>query len=133
MARWPHEDEWEYAYRGGRGNERAFYWGDTLNGDKANHDGKHPYGTEPKGEYLERTTAVGSYEDKSKHPWGLCDMSGIVYEWCDNLYTSEHLSRAVRGGSWLNFGRSCRGAFCYRYVPSNALDFLGFRLLLSLD
>src|SRR5206468_519820 len=30
--RLPHEDEWEYACRGGKGNGRAFCWGDELNG-----------------------------------------------------------------------------------------------------
>ncbi len=42
--RLPHEDQWEYACRGGKGNKQPFYWGDALNGDKANCDGELSYG-----------------------------------------------------------------------------------------
>jgi formylglycine-generating enzyme required for sulfatase activity len=76
----PHEDEWEYACRGGLGNGRAFHWGDQLNGDKANCDGNYPYGTTTNGEYKQKTTPVGSYERVAPHPWGLCDMHGNVWE-----------------------------------------------------
>src|SRR5262249_53542661 len=50
----PHEDEWEYACRGGKGNKQAFYFGDRLNGDLANCNGNFPYGTDRKGDYKER-------------------------------------------------------------------------------
>ncbi|MBM3981984.1 MAG: hypothetical protein FJ304_17260 [Planctomycetes bacterium] len=49
----PHEDQWEYACRGGRGNARPFYWGDKFNGTQANIDGNSPYGTPDKGTYLD--------------------------------------------------------------------------------
>src|SRR5215203_1527918 len=52
--RLPHEDEWEYACRGGRGNKQAFFWGDALNGTEANCDGNYPYGT-TKRPHLQRT------------------------------------------------------------------------------
>jgi len=45
----PHEDEWEYACRGGKGNRQPFYFGDRLNGYLSNCDGNNPYGTETKG------------------------------------------------------------------------------------
>ncbi len=47
--RLPHEDEWEYACRGGRSNEQPFYWGDKLNGTEANCIGIAPYGTAEEG------------------------------------------------------------------------------------
>ena len=122
----PSEVQWEWAARGGRGNGRAFYWGDELNGDKANSNGEFPYGTPTKGSYLERTTKVGSYETKAAHPWGLCDMHGNVYEWCEDYYgayaklpggknpaqTVEQLGdlRVLRGGSWFNYSSYCRSA-----------------------
>ena len=93
----PHEDQWEYACRGGKGNKTAFYWGDTLNGDKANCNSRFPYGTDTKGAYLMRTSAVGSYAKSAPHAWGLSDMSGNVCEWCDNVYNGGSL-RAPRGG-----------------------------------
>ena len=129
----PHEDAWEYAYRGGKGNKQAFYWGDTLNGDKANCNGNYPYGTATTGAYLQRTTIVGSYETKAPHPWKLCDMSGNVYQWCDNLYSSEHNFRIVRGGAWFDISRNCRGANRVRHVPGNRNDYSGFRVCLRLD
>jgi formylglycine-generating enzyme required for sulfatase activity len=76
----PHEDAWEFACRGGLGNESAYYWGNKLNGTQANCDGNHPYGTTTTGAYLEGPTAVGEYAEKFPHPWGLCDMHGNVWE-----------------------------------------------------
>src|SRR5262249_54475796 len=48
----PHEDQWEYACRGGKGNKQPFYFGDQLNGKQANCDGNAPYGTATKGPFL---------------------------------------------------------------------------------
>jgi formylglycine-generating enzyme required for sulfatase activity len=126
----PHEDEWEYACRGGKGNGRAFYWGDDLNGDKANCDGNYPYGGAAKGTYLKRPTTVGSYQKEAPHPWGLCDMHGNVWEWCENLYSSGGSFRVFRGGSWLSDARGCRSAFRDRDSPVYRFNFLGFRLAL---
>ncbi|WP_020473421.1 formylglycine-generating enzyme family protein [Zavarzinella formosa] len=126
----PHEDEWEYACRGGKGNKQAFYWGDVLNGDKANQDGTLPYGTTTKGEYLKKTTEVGSYEKAAPHPWGLCDMSGNVFEWCENLHGIGSSFRVSRGGSWVYDAEFCRSAFRLRDDPTIRLNDLGFRLAL---
>jgi len=114
----PREDEWEYACRGGKGNSQPFYWGDELNGDKANCDGTIPYGTTTKGPCLQRTTEVGSYAKAAPHPWGLCDMSGNVYQWCDNWFDSEQKLRAARGGSWNSNSGNCRAARSSREWPN---------------
>ena len=104
----PHDDEWEYACRGGKGNQQPFYWGDESNGEQANNYGQKPYGTERKGPFKDATTPVGSYEKQAPHPWGLCDMLGNVAEWCDN---AESLGfRMVRGGGWRHPGAFCRSA-----------------------
>ncbi len=129
----PHEDEWEYAYRGGKGNGRAFYWGDTLNGTEANCNGNYPYGGAAKGSYLERTAEVGSYESKSPHPWGLCDVAGNLWEWCDNNFLKSSDNRVVRGGSWSYVTGDCRAAYRYGLTPDNRYDCYGFRVCFRLD
>jgi formylglycine-generating enzyme required for sulfatase activity len=95
--RLPTEAEWEYAARGMTTEEYLklesegkptppFYWGGELNGTQANCNGSNPYGTaatDPP-RYLGKTSPVGNYADKApeKHPWGLCDVHGNVWEWC---------------------------------------------------
>lgn len=125
----PHEDEWEYACRGGKGNRRPFYWGNVLKGDKANHCGQYPYGTVEKGEYLDRPTPVGSYERKAPHPWGLCDMSGNVYEWCDDGHAGDPSDRAMRGGSFYVRAEGCRSASRNGFNSSCVHWVIGFRLI----
>lgn len=127
----PHEDQWEYAYRCGKGNKQAFYWGDVLNGDKANTDGNSPHGTETKGAYLERTSAVGSYARSAPHAWGLSDMSGNVREWCNNLHSSEQESRVLRGGSWYGRAAGCRAADRSWLGPAQRYSRVGFRVCLD--
>ncbi|HEV3439609.1 MAG TPA: formylglycine-generating enzyme family protein [Gemmata sp.] len=129
----PHEDQWEYACRGGRGNKQVYYWGDELNGSQANCYGDSPFGAATKGQNLERTCAVeftngGKYE---KHPWGLMHMIGNIWQWCDNKY--EQTDKCVlRGGSWYIYARSCRSAYRFRSVP-NSRGYHGFRVCLSLE
>jgi formylglycine-generating enzyme required for sulfatase activity len=123
----PHEDEWEYACRGGEGNERPFHFGDRLNGDRANCHGNYPYGTDAKGECKQRTTKVGEYEAKARHPWGLCDMHGNVWQWCDNLYEKDKDGRVLRGGSWGSSAWSCRAAHRLRFAPGPRHNGCGFR------
>ncbi len=135
----PHEDQWEYACRGGKGNKQAFYFGDMLNGKQANCVGNEPFGTATKGPYLSRTERVGSYETEAPHPWGLCDMSGNVQQWCSNRYYSkrdreyEFLPdlRVVRGGSWISKPENCRSAYRVNHLQDSRYYDLGFRLVVS--
>jgi formylglycine-generating enzyme required for sulfatase activity len=129
----PYEDEWEYACRGGKGNKQAFYFGNQLNGDKANCGGNFPYGTETKGTYKQRTTAVGEYEGVAPHPWGLCDMHGNVWQWCENKYSEDKDSRALRGGSWHYSASYCRAAGRSGLVPGIRGNDGGFRPCFRLD
>jgi sulfatase modifying factor 1 len=129
----PHEDQWEYACRGGKGNGSPFYWGDKLNGLEANCDGSYPYGTSDIGPYRERTTEVGSYKDKAPHPWGLCDMAGNVAQWCENSYDDVGSNRVVRGGCWSNFAGRCRSANRGKRSPMEGYYDVGFRVVLVLD
>ncbi len=129
-VRLPHENQWEYACLGGKGNKQPFYWGNELNGDKANCAGTVPHGTDKKGTYLKKTTEVGSYEKVAPHPWNLCDMSGNVWEWCDNLYTKEGSYRVIRGGCCFSYPWSCRSSCRNGFDTPARNRCMGFRLII---
>ena len=133
--RLPHENEWEYACRGGFQNSRVFYWENEAAGTKANYAGSVPFRATMKEDYLRKTAEVGSYETKIRHPWGLCDMHGNVHEWCENLYSEARSERVVRGGSWSSPSYLCRSAFRNGEPPifgGNPVG-LGFRVCLDSD
>jgi formylglycine-generating enzyme required for sulfatase activity len=139
----PTEAEWEYACRAG--TQTPFHFGSPLNGKEANCDGIYPYGTGQKGPSLQRTCKVGSY---SENAFGLCDMHGNVWEWCQDRYDSKYYgsgsnkdpqgpdggdSRVLRGGSWGNGARDCRAAYRFRVGPAYRSNDVGFRVRLRLD
>jgi serine/threonine protein kinase len=128
----PHEDQWEYACRGGLGNEQPFFWGTELNGTQANINGNYPYGTATKGAYLQRPCPV-EFSNRGKypaHPWGLMHMIGNVWEWCENTYEPTH-ARVLRGGSWEDAGHNCRAAFRNLNLSSRRYQSFGCRLILA--
>ena len=123
----PDEDQWEYACRGGLGKQQ-FYWGNELNGDKANCNGRFPAAM-AEGTYLGRTTLVGSYESKAPHPWGLCDMSGNVWQWCNNVYAAGSTKHALRGGGYFTPATSCVSVRRSSAEPTHSCSDTGFRLV----
>jgi formylglycine-generating enzyme required for sulfatase activity len=125
----PHEDEWEYACRGGKGNDRPFYWGAALNGMQANCNGNHPHGTTERGKNARRPTIVGTYATTCPHPWGLCDMHGNVWEWCDNSDDRSPGSRVIRGGAWSCGAHSCHAASRGRHAATYSTRDCGLRVL----
>lgn len=129
--RLPHEDEWEYACRGGKGYQQAYYFGDKATSKQFNFDGGYPYNTKEKGPYLKQTTQVGSYAKVAPHPWGLCDMHGNVQEWCANLYTFSDKKRCLRGGSWNHPARTGRSAHRHGDHATYKSPTIGFRLCLD--
>ncbi|OWK38115.1 serine/threonine kinase [Fimbriiglobus ruber] len=129
----PHEDEWEYACRGGKGNQEPFSFGGVLNGKQANCRGDLPYGTETKGPNLSKTSMAGSYEKAYPHPWGLYDMHGNVAEWCDSKRKHDKGNSVVRGGSWVNPGYNCRSASRYEEAPDKRGHNIGFRVAFRPD
>ena len=119
--RLPTEAEWEYACRGG--TTTPFYCGETISTDLANYNGNYIYGQAQKGEYREKTTEVGKFP---ANPFGLYDMSGNVWEWCEDGWHENYINAPtdgsawtslsteymlLRGGSWSNVARYCRAAF----------------------
>jgi formylglycine-generating enzyme required for sulfatase activity len=130
----PHEDQWEYACRGGKGNKQPFYWGDELNATQANCDENQPYGTQAKGLSLGRTCAVDFMNGGKfpKHPWGLCHMSGNVFQWCENWYEPTK-RKLIRGGSWIFRASLCRSANRCAFAPDLRSKNIGFRVCLTLE
>ncbi len=139
VFRLPTEAEWEYACRAG--TDTPYFWGATLNGDKANCNGNYPYGTTTEGACLERTSAVGSYD---ANDWGLRDMHGNVWEWCEDWYGSyvsgaqtdptgpkSGSDRVLRGGSWSSYAEVCRSAGRHYDDPTYRFTYYGFRLVLG--
>ena len=134
--RLPTEAEWEYACRAG--STTPFSFGRCISTDQANYDGDNPLEGCAAGKFRGKKVPVGSF---SPNAWGLYDMHGNVREWCQDRYddySSDSVSdpegpynrpyRVSRGGSWCNYGRSCRSAARYYGEPDNGDGLLGFRL-----
>jgi formylglycine-generating enzyme required for sulfatase activity len=136
----PSEAEWEYACRAG--TTTPFYVGPTLTTDLANHNGNHIYGQGPNGEYRQETTDVREFPPNS---FGLYDLHGNVWEWCQDNWHGSYKGapvngvawtdegnaelRVCRGGSWYDDPDLCRSAFRGSNVPGYRDSDLGFRVV----
>lgn len=69
---------------------------------------------------------------KKPNAWGLYDMSGNVWEWCEDWYDNDHKNRVLRGGSWGSVSLTLRAAFRYSLGPSERSGGGGFRLARTL-
>ena len=140
--RLPSEAEWEYAARAG--TTTPFHFGETITTDLANYDGNYTYGSGPKGEYREQTTEVGKFPPNA---FGLYDMHGSIWEWCQDAWhdsyegapadgtawmsENDNNSRLLRGGSWYYDPWDCRSANRYRNARVNGDVNVGFRVVVA--
>ena len=134
--RLPSESEWEYAVRAGTATR--FYWGDDLG---CTNIGPYAWYSGNSGSQTHGVGTAGG----TGHPnaFGLYDMSGNVWEWCQDWY---HLSytgapvdgsawalptnsyRVARGGGWGYDGLGCRSALRSFCCPGCTSHYVGFRL-----
>ena len=128
--RLPTEAEWEYACRAG--TKTYYSFGDKIDGTKANYENSSRKIPDP----------VGTYKP---NPWGLYDMHGNVWEWCEDWYNQEYSlgpitdpkgpssgkAHVLRGGSFNDKENALRSAFRYMFQKPTLHNFgtTGFRLV----
>ncbi len=131
--RLPTEAEWEYACRAG--TTTRYYFGDDANqlGDYAWYDGNSQETTHPVGQ-------------KKPNAWGLHDMIGNVWEWCEDNWHDNYIGAPkdgsawltndndypiLRGGCWYNDPDGCRSAYRdFSLYRRGSYDYIyGFRVV----
>jgi formylglycine-generating enzyme required for sulfatase activity len=138
--RLPSEAEWEYACRAR--TETPFHFGETITAQFANYDSSRAYRQEKSYKIRGETTSVSQFIPNS---FGLYDMHGSVWEWCqDNWHDNyegapdngsawisknKNDNHVIRGGSWYYIPRLCRSACRYSNTPVNRNNRIGFRVV----
>ena len=128
--RLPTEAEWEYAAKGGKKSNGYTYAGSNTIGDVAWY-------------YNNSNSTTHAVGTKFANELGLYDMSGNVWEWCQDWYgdyssdvqtdptgPSSGSDRVLRGGSWDDGATICRVADRFYFTPTYRDNYRGFRLAL---
>ena len=129
--RLPTEAEWEYAARGGNTHNDYKYSGSDNVSNVA---------------YFSQNTSM-QVKQKNSNELGVYDMSGNMWEWCQDWYDSDFYDknmkanptgpssgswRVIRGGSWSSNAQACRVSTRNYAEPSNRFNDFGFRLVLPI-
>ncbi len=132
--RLPTEAEWEYAAKGGKDWKKGYKYAGSNNLEEVAwyHENSH-----------RETKPVGW---KAPNQLGIHDMSGNVWEWCEDDWHNNYEnapddgsawidrprgnSRVLRGGSWFYGSYGCRVSFRYDFHPAFRSYYVGLRLIL---
>ncbi len=145
--RLPTEAEWEYACRAG--STTPYSWGNGIDCTKAMYSNNTQKSEEcvdyikSRGMGLDQPAPAKSYPPNA---WGLYDVHGNVWEWCQDWYGAYPKGAAVdppgpdsgsdrvrRGGSWFKYGYYCRSANRNFGPPSSRYQTTGFRLVREVE
>ena len=142
IYRLPSEAEWEYTARAG--TTTAFWWGGYIDTHLANYDGNSSYAGSSTGENRERTMPVAQFKP---NPFGLYQVHGNVWEWCQDRWHDSYQDApkdgmaweggqrnlyVTRGGSWVRDAKYCRSAARSNAPVSTKYIDLGFRVCCDL-
>ncbi|ESA36584.1 hypothetical protein N836_06900 [Leptolyngbya sp. Heron Island J] len=137
----PTEAEWEYACRAE--TVTPFHYGEMITTDVANYNGKNVYHDGPEGQSRNQTTLVKKF--KVANAFGLYDMHGNVWEWCQDHWHKNYegapvdsdawftnngdAKRLLRGGSWDFAPKFCRSASREYLQANRRFSRIGFRVV----
>jgi formylglycine-generating enzyme required for sulfatase activity len=139
--RLPSEAEWEYACKAE--TNTPFSFGSMITTEVANFQGEVPWHCGPAGLFRGHTIEVGHFPP---NPFGLYDMHGNVFDWCEDVYhpNYEHAPqdgsawitqepaamRVLRGGSWYHTPIACVSTTRLRIQANYRAPDIGFRVAL---
>jgi sulfatase modifying factor 1 len=126
-VRLPSEAQWEYAARGGLEGKR-YAWGDSMPAEPPCNIWRGDFPNRPAGGWRPDTVPVQSFAPNN---YGLFQVAGNVWEWCEDEFQPASGRRAMRGGSFL-----CHDSYCNRYrvaarssnTPQSSASNIGFRV-----
>ncbi|MFM6881969.1 MAG: formylglycine-generating enzyme family protein [Dolichospermum sp.] len=111
--RLPTEAQWEYACRAG--TTTPFHFGDRITTDLANYDGNYTYGDGLKGVHRKGTTDVVLFPPNL---FGLHDMHGNVWEWCQDDWHDNYEGAPIDGSAWISLtNRKVLRGGSWNYYP----------------